>query len=159
MGVSAVSSTGTQPSKCDEEVETDGPELILPNHPGSVGEARAFTRRVLDAAAIPPDALEHATLLVSELVTNAVVHASSGVCLRVQPGRVQPGSVTRIEVEDEGAPLPVPGSPTPRGPRPVDDPTPGGLGLAIVDSLATRWGTHDVAGGKVVWFELDHSVR
>jgi anti-sigma regulatory factor (Ser/Thr protein kinase) len=119
-----------------------------------VREARAFTRRVLDAAAVPRDALEQATLMVSELVTNAVVHASSPVWLRVQPG-----SVTRIEVQDEGAPLPEAGYPKASAPRPTDIPTPGGLGLAIIDSLATRWGTDDVAGGKVVWFELDHSLR
>jgi anti-sigma regulatory factor (Ser/Thr protein kinase) len=124
-------------------------ELVLPNDPGSVREARAFTRRVLDAAAIAPDSLEQAALMVSELVTNAVVHAASRVCVRVVTG-----PVTRIEVEDEGEPLPeplkVPGS---------GDQTPGGLGLAIVDALATRWGTDDAARGKIVWFELEHAVN
>lgn len=128
---------------------TESPaELVLPNDPGSVREARAFTRRVLDAAAVPRDALEQATLMVSELVTNAVVHAASGVSLRVHPG-----PVTRIEVEDEGGPL--------AGPIVVparDDLGPGGLGLAIVDALATRWGTDQAPLGKIVWFELDHAT-
>jgi len=115
-----------------------------------VREARAFTRRVLDAAAIPPDALEQATLMVSELVTNVVVHASSVVCLRVRTG-----PITRVEVEDAGGPLPervivaaATGTVSPSL-------EPGGLGLAIVDALATRWGTDDADGGKIVWFELD----
>jgi anti-sigma regulatory factor (Ser/Thr protein kinase) len=115
-----------------------------------VREARAFTRRVLDTARIPPDALEQAILMVSELVTNVVVHASSVVGLRVHTGRS-----IRIEVEDAGGPLPeqviaaaVAGTVAPSL-------EPGGLGLAIVDALATRWGTDDADRGKVVWFELD----
>ena len=134
----------------EEDGDTErAAELFLPNDPGSVREARAFTRRVLDAAAIPSDSREQAALMVSELVTNAVVHAASGVCVRVVTG-----PVTRIEVEDEGEPLPepvpVPGS---------GDLTPGGLGLAIVDALATRWGTYDADRGKTVWFELEHGMR
>lgn len=125
-------------------------ELILPNHPGSVREARAFTRRVLDAAAIPPDALEQATLMVSELVTNVVVHAASVVCLRVRTG-----PVTRIEVEDEGGPLPEQVVAAAASAMASASFEPGGLGLAIVDALATRWGTDDAGRGKVVWFELD----
>jgi anti-sigma regulatory factor (Ser/Thr protein kinase) len=132
-------------------VDTASPaELILPNHPGSVREARAFTRRVLDAAAIPPDALEQATLMVSELVTNVVLHAASVVCLRVRTG-----SVTRIEVEDEGGPLPEQVLAAAASASASASLEPGGLGLAIVDALATRWGTDDAGRGKVVWFELD----
>ncbi|MGH8986338.1 MAG: ATP-binding protein [Acidimicrobiia bacterium] len=132
-------------------MDTKSPaELSLPNHPGSVREARAFTRNVLESAAIPLDALEQATLMVSELVTNAVVHASSGVCLRVQAG-----PVTRIEVEDEGGPIP---APAPAPSTPIHDPRSGGLGLVIVDALATRWGTDDADRGKIVWFELDRVV-
>lgn len=125
-------------------------ELILPNDPGSVREARAFTRRVLDAAAIPPDALEQATLMVSELVTNVVLHAASVVCLRVRTG-----PVTRIEVEDEGGPLPEQVVAAAASAMASASLEPGGLGLAIVDALATRWGTDDAGRGKVVWFELD----
>lgn len=125
-------------------------ELILPNHPGSVREARAFTRRVLDAAAIPPDALEQATLMVSELVTNVVVHAASAVRVRVRTG-----PVTRIEVEDEGGPLPERVVAAAASALASASLEPGGLGLAIVDALATRWGTDDAGHGKVVWFELD----
>jgi len=136
-------------------VDTASPaELVLPNHPGSVREARAFTRRVLDAAAIPPDALEQATLMVSELVTNVVVHASSVVRLRVGTG-----PIIRIEVEDTGGPLPeqVIAAAATRAVAPSVEP--GGLGLAIVDALATHWGTDDADRGKVVWFELDLATR
>ena len=130
-------------------------ELTLSGAPESVRAARAFVRRVLGAAAAPDDAAEQATLLVSELVTNAVVHAETHVCLRVRPG-----TVTRIEVEDEGGPIPDSGLPPTAGnprPAPADAPIePGGLGLAIVAALASRWGIADRAGpGKVVWFELD----
>ncbi|MGQ0803813.1 MAG: ATP-binding protein [Actinomycetota bacterium] len=124
---------------------------MLPNVPESVGRARETTRRALRAAGLPDDHVEKAALLVSELVTNAVVHTASEVRVRVS---ARP--VTRVEVEDYSG--------APPDPRPAHDPVsmsitelePGGLGLTIVEGLASRWGADRRPGGKVVWFELDH---
>ena len=88
------------------------------------------------------DRREIAELLVSELVTNAIVHAHSPSQLSV---RVDGGTV-HVEVEDWGG-----GALVLRDPDPL---TPGGRGLRFVEALAARWGTASTGNGKSVWFEL-----
>ncbi len=88
--------------------------------------------------------LDEALLLVTELVTNAVVHAGTDVELHVEIGA---GRV-RVEVVDHGA-----------GALPVLSGAPslereGGRGLFLLDALAQEWGTRHFAGGKSVWFSL-----
>jgi anti-sigma regulatory factor (Ser/Thr protein kinase) len=90
------------------------------------------------------DRVEDATLLVSELVTNAVKygpeHEAIELTVAADDQRV------RFTVHDLGSgPLPEM--------READDPTPGGHGLRLVDALADRWGT--ARGSTRVWFELD----
>jgi hypothetical protein len=65
--------------------------------------------------------------------------------------------VTRVEVEDRSPWLPDP-PPHESVATAVDELEPGGLGLTIVERLASRWGAdrHPDGDGKVVWFELDH---
>jgi anti-sigma regulatory factor (Ser/Thr protein kinase) len=89
------------------------------------------------------DALETIELLVSELVTNAVVHARSEPEVAVILHR----DVIRVEVTDAS-----PAQPERRSPDVYE---PSGRGLGLVEKLAMAWGV-DAAdgGGKVVWFEL-----
>ncbi len=122
---------------------------MLPNDPESAGRAREATRRALQEAGLPDEHVERAALLVSELVTNAIVHTGSDVCLRVTGH-----PVTRVEVEDRSPALPEPPSQD-GSPMGIDALEPGGLGLAIVEGLASRWGAEHTPDGKVVWFELD----
>ena len=86
-------------------------------------------------------------LLVSELVTNAVIHAGSTTQVHV----VADDDQVRVEIGDR--------SPTPPLVRPMDRSAIGGHGVRIVDALADRWGVLGLdpkAGpGKIVWFELD----
>ncbi|MGH9015164.1 MAG: ATP-binding protein [Acidimicrobiia bacterium] len=119
-------------------------ELKLPGVAVSVAGAREFTRSCLSSA--PKETIERAVLLVSELVTNAVVHAACDVRLRVTPG-----SPVRVEVRDENAE-----PPQARGREPLEV---GGFGLVIVESVASRWGVEPQPTGKVVWFELDSPAR
>jgi anti-sigma regulatory factor (Ser/Thr protein kinase) len=100
--------------------------------------ARHFVARALDPqAAGSGDIL----LMVSELVTNACVHAGSDITLQVRAG---PDSL-RVEVGDKGGLPPVLEEWNGRV---------GGLGLQLVDHLADRWGWQPASdGGKVVWFE------
>jgi anti-sigma regulatory factor (Ser/Thr protein kinase) len=95
---------------------------------------------MLESWHCPPN--DDAVLVVSELVTNALVHARSGatVTLRARAGRV------RVEVTDHGA-----GSPEPRSPAPE---TVGGRGLLLVAAVAETWGIDPADDGKVVWAEL-----
>ena len=96
---------------------------------------------------IPATTASDAALLVSELVTNSVVHANVG------PRRALTVEVTtlddrlRIAVTDPGSRL---------RPRmlPPDPETPGGLGLLLVDELCETWGVSQDLGPTCVWCEL-----
>ncbi len=93
----------------------------------------------------PPEA--HATLLVSELVTNCVKHAALGPDDRISL-RIRRNGRLRVEVCDPGAGF----EPSRRRERPVDEP--GGWGLVLVQELAERWGMERDRDGTCVWFEL-----
>lgn len=87
-----------------------------------------------------------APLVVSELVTNSVLHASLPEAAAVRVSAALGDGVLRIEVEDGG---------TGGGPvrRSANRSRGGGFGLNIVDALAGRWGVKR-DGGTVVWVEL-----
>lgn len=109
-------------------------------------EARRFVRGALSQ--VDGSLLDSVELLVSELVTNAVIHASTAPRLAV---RLSPTTV-RVEVHDDDPRLPAP--------LPPDDTRVGGRGLFIVDQVATRWAAEpSPSGGKVVWFELARAAR
>jgi PAS domain S-box-containing protein len=118
--------------------------LALPDDLRSAGAARSFVRAEL-ARWEAADVEDVAVLLVSELVTNAVVHARSRAELRLQ---LRPEQL-RVEVLDSAVHL------RPR-PRTADGDATNGRGLGLVDGLASRWGSvDDGTGTKTVWFELD----
>jgi two-component sensor histidine kinase len=115
--------------------------------PGAPGQARKSVLSKLDGQ-LAGDRESDAALLVSELVTNSVLHANVGAdqTLTVELTRL-PGRL-RITVADPGSPL------EPRLQR-HDLDSPGGLGLFLVDKLAVAWGAgHDDAGSAQVWCEL-----
>ena len=121
-----------------EEVSTR-----LAADPQSARAARRFVRDAL-ARVDSEDVEETVTLLVSELVTNAVIHGGGEVEVLV---RLLPKTV-RVEVMDA--------SEVALAPRVASDQDDSGRGLALVESLARRWGVDPVAGGgKTVWFEVD----
>lgn len=84
-------------------------------------------------------------LCLSEVVTNAVLHARTPSTLSV---RVD-GDRVRVEVADLDPTLPIR--------RDHDLRAPTGRGLRLLDELAASWGAEGHAHGKVVWFELDLS--
>jgi hypothetical protein len=108
----------------------------------------ALVRRAvrLVAGGLDERLLADAQLCASELVTNAVLHAGSPVRAEVQVR----GTRIRIEVADHSELVP---TERPVG-VPYDPAAPGGWGLAVVASLAHRWGTAVHARGKRVWAEL-----
>jgi DNA-binding NarL/FixJ family response regulator len=105
------------------------------------GQARRFIREALDPGG--EEVVDTVELLVSELVTNAVVHAASEPRLEVE---VSP-SLVRVAVYDDDPDLPAHRDP--------DVERPGGRGLHLLDQLASRWSAERAGTGKVVWFELD----
>src|SRR3954452_19019738 len=96
---------------------------------------------------LEPSALDDIRLLVSELVTNSVRHATDdgdgtvGLEVDLAADRV------RVEVSDGGRGF----EPTPRI---ADRSQPGGWGLYLVDQLADRWGVKR-QGATRAWFEMD----
>jgi anti-sigma regulatory factor (Ser/Thr protein kinase) len=114
----------------------------LLGRPASVRKARGFTADVLVDDGVEASVIEVAVLLVSELVTNAVVHARGPICLTVHTD----AHWVRIEVEDPGHRRPVL--------RAASLDAVDGRGLLVVDKLATDWGTEQRATHKVVWFEI-----
>ncbi|MFJ2022457.1 ATP-binding protein [Streptomyces sp. NPDC087897] len=120
--------------------------FALPARPESVAGARELARTRLDAWDLGRDACEAAVLIVSELVTNAVVHTAS---TRVVCELSRPGGRLRIAVQDQGH---QPGGPRLR--RSSDDEH--GRGLLLVDAMSSAWGSHDAgrASGRIVWAEL-----
>ena len=95
-------------------------------------------------AGMGPGLRQDAELVVSELVTNAVVHAGSGtIRLRVW---LQPGCC-RFEVSDCSSALPVPYD--------LDVDSRGGRGLRLIEAVGIAWGAvRDPLEGKTVWCEL-----
>lgn len=112
----------------------------------SAQAAREMLRDACAVAHVSAESTETALLLTSELVTNAVLHAGGSPVLAVD---VQPARL-RVTVTDHGAPLPAPPTSVP----PLEE---SGRGLFLVETLAHRWGSDPQgAGGKAVWFELQH---
>src|SRR6059058_528941 len=109
--------------------------------------AARHARRVVAAALARPDQEEMrdtAALLVSELVTNSIVHAASAVELEIDAD----GDSVTVRVRDaDTGPLVMRAG----GGSELDE---GGRGLLLVDRLAQAWGTEHHAGRKTVWFRL-----
>lgn len=116
--------------------------LDLPQHGASVARARSFVRSLCDEAGLPFEVCDTAVLLTSETVTNSFRHGRGGARLAVTAD----DRSLLIEVGDDD----------PRAPhrRPVDPEALNGRGMAIVDLLASEWGTYATDTGKVVWFRL-----
>ncbi|MBO8191713.1 sodium/proline symporter PutP [Streptomyces oryzae] len=111
----------------------------LPSDPAAVADARTMAGRQLGEWGL--DELTFTTeLIVSELVTNAIRHATGPIGLRLIRDRC-----LICEVSDASST-----SPRLRHARTTDE---GGRGLLLVAQLAQRWGTRHTATGKVIWTE------
>jgi anti-sigma regulatory factor (Ser/Thr protein kinase) len=119
-------------------------EVRLPSRPESAGTARRLTASVLlKQWALTPQLTEHAVLLVSELVGNAVRHTGArtfGLRMMRRRGWI------RIEVRDPSRGLPCL--------MPVQEMDTSGRGLFLVDKLSDRWGVDLLPRGKTTWFEM-----
>ena len=117
--------------------------MWMPADPASPGAARRLVSDVLTAQNCPDELVQNAKLLVSELVTNSVVHARSAMTLSVSVL----GTLVRVEVADGSSRLPVP--------RFGHSDAVTGRGLQLISMLADDFGFRVRGGsGKVVWFTL-----
>jgi anti-sigma regulatory factor (Ser/Thr protein kinase) len=120
-------------------------EATIPSGPEAPLLARTLVSQWLDGRA-HAELSDDARLLVSELVTNSIIHADQPAGAPVHITAAAVNGVVRVEVEDDG-----------HGPvrRRAADPLEGGFGLQLVDLLAVRWGVNHEHGTRV-WFELTH---
>jgi len=126
-------------------VSIDPVTARFPPQRASVAAARQFVTDALVDAGVT-SVLHDARLLVSELATNAVVHANTdfSVSIHVSAGRVyvevRDGDPTELDLEE----LP-----------PLPEPASRGQGLRIVGRVAGSWGARVEDHGKVIWFSVD----
>jgi hypothetical protein len=115
--------------------------MVLRQDTSSAGTARRFVRETLSQGELE-QYMETAALLISELVTNAVLHA------RAEPEVVisAVAGVVRIEVHDASPVMPAR--------RYYGTEAGTGRGIMLVEEMSTGWGAEPRGSGKVVWFEL-----
>lgn len=131
----------------EAEAQHAAPAETLPGHlglaefpctPQSVGDARRWVRDLLGW--LSEDDLDNVTVIVSELVTNAVTHTNSA---KVSVAVTYIDAVLRVEVTDDGSGewgIPQVGRD-------------GGRGLAIVEELSDRYAVKR-SGDTTVWVEM-----
>jgi anti-sigma regulatory factor (Ser/Thr protein kinase) len=114
----------------------------FPAEPAAPATARRFVADVLRSWGHADAVIQEAQLVISELATNAVIHASSPFSVRISGE----DSGVRISVTDRS-----PASPQLKAPS-ESEPT--GRGLQVVSALASRWGVDTLEVGKSVWAQL-----
>ena len=117
--------------------------LCLPPRVDSPSRSREFVRGALDEWLLR-ELVDDAVLLVSELASNAVVHARTGMVIGANWSPA--AGILRVCVLDDDD-----GQPVPRHAASTDT---SGRGLEMVDLIAWRWGVIHGVEGKSVWFEL-----
>jgi anti-sigma regulatory factor (Ser/Thr protein kinase) len=117
-------------------------QVSVPRWAGAPKVARAQVREWCEACDLPEPKCETVTLLLSELVMNAVMHAEAP---RQEPVQITAAidDALHVAVTDCGSTFPARSDPARSG----------GLGMVIVDTAAERWGI-ERDGGTRVWFDL-----
>ncbi|MEU6807949.1 SpoIIE family protein phosphatase [Streptomyces sp. NPDC046831] len=110
--------------------------------PEAARHARRFTRRTLRSWGVTKEA-DAVLLVVSELVTNALVHTGGPVRLDLS----LVGDRLRVTVADSSPRTPV-------KPTGIGWEATGGRGILLVEAVSAAWGTLPAGGGKQVWSEL-----
>jgi anti-sigma regulatory factor (Ser/Thr protein kinase) len=121
--------------------------VTVPGEPEQVSRARGFVARTLTEAGLPRVDSDAATLLTSELVTNAVLHTDSG----------KPGGMVSVVVLGlpDGVLVEVTDGGSASAPVVKADALAGeGQGLYLVQQMASQWGYRRDLAGTTVWFHL-----
>ena len=120
-------------------------QLMLPSSEQSPSVAREWATRS-GCSTHRMTVRDEALLLISELITNSVVHGGPPIVLAIECDE----ALLRVRVRD-GSPV----APVPRRASPEDE---HGRGMTLVDLLTDTWGVDPVADehgpGKAIWFEL-----
>ncbi|GAA3886522.1 ATP-binding protein [Streptomyces sp. NPDC003631] len=128
----------------------EGVEYVfpLPHSPRAVSTVRRRAEAILTRWNLPAGAAEDVLLVISELLTNAVVHAFPPAALRLSRARLDGRDAVRVAVTDMG-----PAVPTCRSAATID-PDEHGRGLCIVAALSARYGVEVHPEGTSRWAEV-----
>ncbi|MFJ9704361.1 SpoIIE family protein phosphatase [Streptomyces sp. NPDC101234] len=118
---------------------------VAQDEPERVAEARQQLRELLHDWG-SPDQLDSAVLLVSEMLTNVLVHTDVDALLLAEVSGQAPERRLRVEVTDAGDDLP--------HKRRPGELASSGRGLVLIELLADAWGVAPRGEGKSIWFEL-----
>jgi anti-sigma regulatory factor (Ser/Thr protein kinase) len=121
---------------------------VAQDEPERVAAARQQLREVLHDWA-SEDQVDSAVLLLSELLTNVLVHTDSDALLLAEVGGEKGERRLRVEVTDAGDDLP--------HKRRPGELASSGRGLVLTELLANAWGVVPRGRGKNIWFELYES--
>ncbi len=134
------------PGRVAREVMTSS-VVHLPCAPASVALARRALSDELIAAGVFDGAVADAVLVISELLSNAILHAYPLPGERLQVAWAVDGSSVEVAVSDGGsATIPHAGHPLPSSVS--------GRGLSIVEHLCQTWGVRADEVGLTVWAVL-----
>jgi anti-sigma regulatory factor (Ser/Thr protein kinase) len=123
----------------------------LPCAASSVGDARGALCSLLRGAGSSLDESDAAEMVISELMTNAVVHSFDRRDEQIEVVVEFSERQIHIEVLDHNPRAPVQ--------RDVGLDAPSGRGLTIVDALSTAWGWEPIQGvGKRVWCDVPRTA-
>jgi anti-anti-sigma factor len=125
-------------------------QLEIPSTLLAPRTARVAIRDLVSDHPLASPQLDKLTLLVSEIVTNAVTHVQPDGDNEVEFSVTVTPELTRVLVSDSGEGFEWPAETFPPGR--VD----GGYGIMLLDGQSSRWGVHRVPGRFTVWFEVDH---
>lgn len=128
-------------------------EARLPAELESAVTARRLLTGAVAAWSLGDAVRADGSLAISELVTNAVLHAGTDVHVRI----ARLGSGIRIEVGDGSRRMPVVDAARPEDLLSNRSMT--GRGLALIAATCDRWGAEPRDGGKVTWAELGTGQR
>ncbi|WP_217545863.1 SpoIIE family protein phosphatase [Streptomyces sp. GbtcB6] len=118
---------------------------VAQDEPERISEARQHLRELLHDWG-PPDQVDSAVLLVSEMLTNVLVHTDADALLLAEVSGQAPERRLRVEVTDAGDDLP--------HKRRPGELASSGRGLVLIEVLADAWGVDPRGQGKSIWFEL-----
>jgi anti-sigma regulatory factor (Ser/Thr protein kinase) len=121
-------------------------ELALPAALASAGDARSALRRYCAARQLPETVVADASLILSELVTNAVLHARTPLLVWAEYDAPD----LTVAVQDGGSALPHL-IPLDSGDRE------GGRGVAVIADLGADWGVLTTPLGKIVWVAVTNN--